>query len=176
MQRVCTLQDPIDEESQRVVLSAFFGTTIDAVRLGAHHDYLQYYERELRSLRIGIMRSSWAISSLAAKTHEQIAQICRVLADSKSLPRKDIRQKIRVGLFPDDEDLSIQRSIDLTVRLWLMINVRDDELSLQMPFKTSIQWEDDCSLENLIEGQFPRSTEPVQQQRRLALRLRQLTW
>jgi hypothetical protein len=48
---------------------------------------------------------------------------------------------------------SINRTIDLSLRLWLVINVRDDDFT---PGIRSIQWDDSPSLQAFIASQFPK--------------------
>jgi len=160
------LPDPIDEEAKRVILSAFFQINSDSVSLHAYDSYFQYYDREINRLLLGLPVPFCAISGLAAKSHSDIAVICQVLAKDITIPRRVALERLR-SIFPRDDHLSINRSIDLTIRLWLMLNVSDNDPRLMTPFKTSIQWDESSSLSSMIMKQFSRSSELAQGQHRL---------
>jgi hypothetical protein len=55
--------------------------------------------------------------------------------------------------FERHSEESLNRTIDLALRLWLVLNIRDDEYA---PGAHSIQWEDGTSLQSFISQQFPK--------------------
>ncbi|KAK0741533.1 hypothetical protein B0T18DRAFT_420321 [Schizothecium vesticola] len=151
------LHDAIDDTSKDAVVASFFGGTGSNTRVGFYARYFDYYEKELKHLRLGIRQSTRPIDELAAKTHGDIVRICTVLKGAHSLPRSEVRKSVRGILFPLEDDLAINRSLDLTVRLWLMINVRDKDLAIRTPHKPSVQWGETDSLHDFIQRQFPSS-------------------
>lgn len=54
--------------------------------------------------------------------------------------------------FEHHSEESLNRTIDLALRLWLVLNIRDNEYA---PGAHSIQWNDDVSLQTFIVQQFP---------------------
>jgi hypothetical protein len=59
--------------------------------------------------------------------------------------------------FQNAEDLNINRSIDLTLRLWLTLNVREPAYKLQTPQTPVLQWDDSTALSSFVASQFPKA-------------------
>lgn len=150
------LQTPC-HETQLAILSNFFQTNRAHHLLDSHKTYFQYYEAELKRLRIGIAPPLWLVSTLAAKTHKDILHIASTLSEHRCSTRPQIREKLH-SRFQDSDDLALNRSVDLALRLWLMLNVRDRELSVQTLQKPSICWHDDSTLKDFVASQFPVSS------------------
>jgi hypothetical protein len=149
------LENP-GHDTKLEILSTFFHTK-GAVQLQSFYKtYFEYYERELKRLRIGIAPPLWIVSTLAAKSHEDVLHIARTLSTQKCSTRPVIRELLRLR-FKYADDLAIDRSIDLTLRLWLMLNVRDPQLRVLDHQKPALHWQDDCSLEEFVTSQFPPS-------------------
>jgi len=168
--------------------------------------YFKYYERELKRLRLGVpslssSSSSRALSNLTIKTHGDILAICDILSSRCDEPRWKVRDEIKKkllpssslasspgppgggppsspsGSLPPDEDLPTDRSINLVLRLWLMLNVQHASAntqpnhhyyhyqlstSLLSPQKNPpIEWEDEHSLTEFVRKQFPVSSTTV---------------
>lgn len=102
-------------------------------------------------LRVGIA------PSLNTKTHETLLHIQDVVCKSRSEPRHVIRKRLQSDLEMDE--LSIDRVVDLTIRLWLMVHVRDDFLSKRLftAQQYSMRWDESDSLETFLADQFPQS-------------------
>lgn len=94
---------------------------------------------------------------LNTKTHEILMYIQDVVSKLRSEPRSVIRKRLHPVLEMDEP--SIDRVVDLTIRLWLMIYVRDDSLSLRLftPQQFSARWDESDSLEKFLADQFPLS-------------------
>ncbi|KAK4450252.1 hypothetical protein QBC34DRAFT_484515 [Podospora aff. communis PSN243] len=163
------LQDRPNTSSKTLILAAFFGAADSpSTFIAQHSSFFSYYEEEIKRLRIGILHSTQPISNLAAKTHQDIAEICLTIKNLRSCPRTQILDQLRAK-FPNEQDLSIGRSIDLTVRLWLMLNIRDDALGVRTPHRTAINWRDSMSLERVLDEEFPKfPPEPWKRQTRLS--------
>lgn len=143
-------------QTKHNIVSAFFGPESDQAqsRQGEFTEFFQSYSAKLRQLRIGAISDSWEINKLAAQSHDDVLRICRLLADKKHLKRAEIRN-ILYASFSQAEEKAVDMSIDLAIRLWLMINVRDDELSVNEPSKSSAQWADQETLQDLTYRLFP---------------------
>lgn len=150
-----TLLENIDESTKRQVAESFFGILTDNGELSSLKLYFDFYNRELKRLRVGITP---LISHLGTKRHKDLMHIQDIIFDSRTELRSVVRARIRPDLATDD-DLSLDRMVDLTIRLWLMINVRDDSLSMSLwqPQQFSAQWDESESLVEFIAHQFPTS-------------------
>jgi hypothetical protein len=110
-------------------------------------EFFKCYEAE-----IGRIKQAWQSANLAAETHADITHIASILSKQKSQKRPHIREVLR-GRFDNKTDLSLNRSIDLTLRLWLMLNVREYKFKLQTK-QPCVEWDDDVTLEVFISNQF----------------------
>ncbi|GAB1317971.1 hypothetical protein MFIFM68171_08181 [Madurella fahalii] len=151
------LLNPPNNDSRNQISLAFFGDGETGYKPDLYGPYFNYYERELKRLRIGVSKSSWAINSLAVQTHADVLTFCNILASERNDLKSAVIAKIK-GLIPGVDDLAIDRSVDLTIRLWLMLNTQDDQLSLLSPQRLSIKWDNDLQLMEFVNRQFPTST------------------
>lgn len=158
---------PLNDGEKAAILSTFFDAGLNGCKPSFRGPYFKYYERELKRLRLGIP-SSRVVTGLAAKTQGDILAVCDILASRRHELRSTVRDEIK-SLFPGADDLSVDRSVDLVIRLWLMLNCQDDQLSLLSPQKSSIQWEDGHKFTEFVNKQFPLSTT------KLAVRERRLS-
>ncbi len=159
---------PLQGDTRPSILRAFFGPNYGTDE-HLFHNFLENYSRELRQLTIGVDPVLRPITCLATKTHDDIFYVCSVLSAKRSMPRHKIRECLK-SRFPGplNDNLSIDRSIDLSVRLWLMLNVRDEELSVVTPQTPTLHWSDALSLEQFISAHFPLSvTELTMRESRL---------
>lgn len=138
-----------------LITSSFFGTKRD-YDSSLTESYFNYYNKEIGRLRIGVAETSWPINTLAAKTHDDIVHIVNTLHTNKANPRSYVTVEL-LEHFPGSNGLSIDRSVDLAVRLWLMLNVGDEDLPTRDPQKVLMPWEDETSIEDLISRHFRES-------------------
>ena len=141
--------------------------------LPAYEDYLALYRQEIRAIersqrhaaatrneeantnRIGDQKA------LAARDYKDILRIVEVLARAKSKCRSCVRDELRnCDDFNNSSDTSLNNSIDMAFRLWLMLNVRRFDQTLS-PDTVSLQWNDDDTLDQFVGQQFPEATEPM---------------
>jgi hypothetical protein len=146
----------LTDQVRNEITQAFFGDGHTGYKPDPHGSYFNYYSREVKRLRIGVSSSSWAVSSLAVKTHQDVLSICNLIAAGRNDPKSTIIAKAK-AMFPGADDLAIDRSVDLTIRLWLMMNAQDDHISLLSPQRPSIRWDNSLSLANFVDKQFPLS-------------------
>jgi hypothetical protein len=147
-----TLLENANEQTRHDIINCFFG---DAAELGSPNleSYFDYYRRELRRLRFGVVP---ILATLAAKTHHDLLAICKVVSAKRSGTRSETTTDL-CSYFQIEDRQAVDRSIDLTIRLWLMINVRDRTNSIRIPSQPALYWDDSCSLENFISSQFRSS-------------------
>ncbi|KAK0611960.1 hypothetical protein B0T14DRAFT_339016 [Immersiella caudata] len=147
------LQVP-DGPTWEKIVNCFFGNFTSELGCANMETYSDYYVREIRRLQVGVAPG---LARLAARTHEDLIHICEVLSKGRTRARQDIRKEL-LSYFATKDHLAVDRSIDLTLRLWLLLNVRDSQLSVLLPEQPPLLWEDSCSLETFIEAHFRRST------------------
>lgn len=150
-----SLSDVTSETTKRQIAEQFFGINTDGEKLSLG-PFFDLYNRKIERLRVGI-KTLDLISSLDTKTHEDVMHIRNVAFESRNESRAVLRERLRLHL-PKDGATSLDRMIDLTIRLWLMINVRDDSMcmSLWRP-QQSAQWDELETLETFLAHQFPKS-------------------
>ena len=134
----------------------FFGDSFQAKDLRAFEAYFRYYESEIAMLQFGSSPLSRQSTNLAAKTHGDILYIARILQQCGSETRSAVRRSLQTR-FPDAKDIALNRSIDLTIRLWLSINVREDAFRALSPQTPALGWDDVSTLQDFLLGLFPRA-------------------
>ena len=135
-------------------LSTFLNVPEDELALGQFLSYQKYWEQTWGSLKKGDP-SEW--ESMVPVTDEHIRLVVTTISSTALDPqcqREDLREALaKDSLFKSNSKESVNRTIELALRLWLVLNFRDDEYS---PGVHSIQWEDGISLRNFISQQFPK--------------------
>lgn len=141
--------------------------------LPAYEDYLALYREEIRAIErsqrhTNATRNEEADAdriadqkALAARDYKGILRIVEVLVGAKSKCRSNVRDELRnCDDFKRSSDTSLNNSIDMAFRLWLMLNVRRFDQTLT-PDTISLQWNDDDTLAQFVTQQFPEATEPM---------------
>lgn len=142
--------------SRLQIAQAFFGPNVQENRIDALQGYFAYYNEELHLLRQGISEESWQTKHLATETYEDVFHVVRVLRRNADSRRPELRQQLSLK-FRSSDDLGLNRSINLTIRLWLMINVQEPEFRGLRHEATSIQWDDESTLRAFFTSLFPLS-------------------
>jgi len=107
--------------------------------------YFRYYETQCELARHG--------NECSARSHEDIIEIVRLLQVPEAT-REDIKSSLRLrltGPTPDSSDDILSNSVDLAVRLWLMVNIGDLQRIL-MPGR-SLYWTEG-SLRDFMSSKF----------------------
>ncbi|KAI4245870.1 MAG: hypothetical protein LQ352_006499 [Teloschistes flavicans] len=151
------------------IAQAFFGFTVPFTeRIYALKQYFIYFSDELKLLRTGISRESWQTKDLAIHNCEDLFHVVDILRTSKGHRRPEIRQKL-LSRFGTTNDLAINRSLNLALRLWLMINVQEPAFAGLRHGATSVEWDDERPLLVFVESLFPPSRwSPTAQSSRFA--------
>lgn len=140
--------------SLRPTLSTFLNISEDEISLERLAAYQSYYDRTWESLRNGYPPE---VESMAPVSDEHVRIIAALIGSSiLDLPcqRETLREALSKDLhFADHSEESLNRTIDLALRLWLVLNIRDDEYA---PGAHSVQWDDGVSLRSFITQQFPK--------------------
>jgi hypothetical protein len=135
-------------------LSAFLNTAEDEISPGQFSTYQKYCHETWESVRTGDP-PEW--ESMETVTDEYIRIIVKRISETIlecPFQREGLRETLaKDSHFGHHSEESLNRTIDLALRLWLVVNIRDKEYS---PGAHSIQWNDGISLQTFIAQQFPK--------------------
>lgn len=147
--------DPQVDDRCNFIQSVFNKELIDNNELIStkYNDYLQdWYSVEIESLE-----KDSSTTQHAAQSYKDIISIIQVLSNRRDCCRDCVRSVLLQEFFSDKDIVLVNNSIELALRLWLMLNVRDNKLA--RPKTKAIQWEDDETLLEFIDRQFPICSE-----------------
>jgi hypothetical protein len=135
-------------------LSTFLSVSEEEIALGRFAAYQCYHDRTWESLRYGFPPEA---ESMEPVTEAHVRIVAKTIS-STALESQCQREVLRGALAEDSHfehhsDESLNRTIDLVLRLWLVLNIRDNEYA---PGAHSIQWEDGILLQTFIAQQFPK--------------------
>lgn len=137
------------------IAEAFFGPSFGEEQIQALKTYFEYYSEEMNLLYKGISKESWQATNLSIETHDDIFHVVSLLRDNGDILRPELRQRLSSRFCSSDEELN--RSINLAIRLWLMINTQEPEFRGLRKGATVIQWDDERSLSVFFQSLFPSS-------------------
>lgn len=118
--------------------------------------YFKYYVKELEMVQFPGIAQMAPLTPLAVKTHADILTVIREIQAGCLLAKCQLRDKLQVH-FPEANDPKLDASIDLALRLWLMLNIRDPRLKLQTPRTPTLAWAETLPLRDFIDRAFPQS-------------------
>jgi hypothetical protein len=144
-------------ETKGNVMETIFESRSNITRHALSDRYFKYYEQELEMVQFGSITQMGPVTPLAVKTHADILLVIREIQTDCLLTKCKVRDKLRVH-FSEAKDAELNASIDLALRLWLMLNVRDPRLKLQTPQTPIVSWGETLSFKDFMEQTFPRST------------------
>lgn len=142
---------PTDDLKRRIV-NCFWRQPEELIDLTDYVGFFNYYRDICRSLHLGIQ--SKKVDTLAAQTHEDVLTIIDCLWSCQEVGFQETRQSLRGKLKEkrsnEETDERINASIDLALRLWLTMNIRESDLYS----RRGIPWNDVSHLSTFIETQF----------------------
>ena len=147
------------------------GLTLKNAQEKSYDSFLEYVGHQLSNLYIHQ-------SKFAAQDFDPTADLIQTLLQNRDKNRSEIVELIqRVFLNVDEE--AIIRSAELTLRLWLTVNIHSTGTAIG-PIQaddTSVDWPAETSLNALLHNQFPKSRHkyPVSHSQQGALIDRDLT-
>ena len=122
--------------------------------------YFQYYTQELELLYTGFSSETSQANNLTVASFEDIFYIVRTLQKNSTSRKDDIHSMLQAR-FQSSDKLGLDRSINLAIRLWLMINAQEPKFSGIRLGVTCAQWDDESTLELFVRDLFPPSRYPV---------------
>lgn len=145
---------------KREIIHRLWHQSKEVIELSDYAGYFEYHWQSCQNLHLGA-RSRADI--LAARTHGEILNITDALWSFQDsgfqVTRVTLRKVLRQNHFQKDSDERINVSIDLALRLWLTLNIRDAS-----PVSTNrgIVWNDVSHLSTFVSEQFqgPIGDEP----------------
>lgn len=140
--------------SQKQIAQAIFGNTCGVEQHKQLEKYFAYYVEEIDLLRKGISDDSWQTKCLAVKTCEDIFHVIRVLRGNGVTQRPDVR-KLLLARFPSESELALNRSTNLAIRLWLMVNTQEPKFEGLRHEADPVQWDDESTLRGFLQSLFP---------------------
>lgn len=152
------------KETARAIIETFFGDDQNIPELGHFDSYLDFYMKELSRLDFGARPRLTRDHVTVVRSHGDIIHIAGILRANQSSTRPHIRSLLSSpqGRFPSVASHEIDRAVDLTLRLWLMLNVRSPDPRLLTPQTPLLQWDDTTTLEQFVGKQFPKSSSDLQ--------------
>jgi hypothetical protein len=139
----------------------FFGEAFQRGDLKTFEAYFRYYQSELAMLNFGSSPLSRRSTDLAVQTHEDVLFVARILQQSGAGFRPAVRLHMQ-SRFRDAKDIALNRSIDLTIRLWLSLNVREEAFKHLSPQTPAYEWNETSTLQDFLSGLFPTAQWQIQ--------------
>lgn len=133
------LTEILDISEQVEIVREIWQKEVRNSELSNYESYLKYYRGQMKRLQWGNIEEDYLINRLAAKSHDDLLQLVNRLSSHRNQTYADIRREIQ-SLFPCSIDIQVKQSIDLALRIWLMLNVRDAHLQLHYPMTPRLQW------------------------------------
>lgn len=137
--------------------------SINSIDVSQYSSFIRYYGRECRLLQLGVSKDVWASSEMIAKTHTDILWIVDRISHERMAHRPKIRESLRQH-FGAASDISINRSIDFALRIWLTMNIREKKFVLHTQGTTVLQWDDHSTLVDFVTRNFPHAKSQTTEQ------------
>jgi hypothetical protein len=133
-----------------------FGPTFQLSSLGIFQSYFEYYVEELHLHQFATSPQAQLAANLDVQTHEDVLPIVSILRGNLDTKKSDLRELLRKE-FVGRDDRRLDRSVDLAIRLWLMVNLQEPEYQSLRSQTPCIQWEEGTTLRVFSEKLFPHS-------------------
>lgn len=161
---ICFLQDmqtlltaTVKSKTARVhLVESIVGINLSKVNSDGLQPYVEYCNDELRLLCTGLSQQSWQSQKLAVKTIEDIAYVTSVLQQHQHSTRPDMR-RLLLQRFPQASTAELDRSINLALRLWLMLNFQESDYETLRHEANCVQWDEHSTLCDRIDRLFPKA-------------------
>lgn len=164
MAQISCLTDALTLQERKSVIEFFWKKNPSNEDMERYEPYLQYYQKETQSLAMGIVKKDRPISRMAAQTHAELQETVRILSNHRHSNFSTVQTAIKAN-FPKCQDSeAIKNTIDLGLRVWLTLNVRNPSIYSIAQKTPSLRWEDGTSgvaLVNFVGRQFPSASQLV---------------
>jgi hypothetical protein len=143
-------------QAKLAIARAIFSPSLQIHNLSSLDQYFVYYERELLMLQFGRLGSTQLSIELAIQTHEDLLFVVETLQSSGNVTKRQIRDQLQVR-FANADEPALNATINLGLRVWLMINVRDYSERIHAPQTPVLMWEDGLLFQDFLDRAFPKS-------------------
>ena len=150
----------LDLTKECAIIRTIFHHDVSSSTKSAYQAYLDYYADEIRRIKFAVASTSMQWNSFVVANHDELLKVVETVQNEKNSTRPQLRQTL-IGYSLDGKGefpAALNRTIDLAIRILVMINVRETSFRLQTPQTPSIQWDDDSTLVNFVTRLFRRST------------------
>lgn len=164
------------EDLKAEIISRFWRKPKTEIRIEDYTLYFQFYHKTCEALYLGLRSEA---QSLVAESHEHLLvivdQLWSSLDNGQHCKRLQLRRRLGAHFghllepsLEHETDTKINNSINLALRLWLTIEIREEVFA---PATFAIQWDDNSTLQDFIGRQFPgpRITKALTEKETLAI-------
>ncbi|KAG8531353.1 uncharacterized protein KY384_002982 [Bacidia gigantensis] len=128
-------------ETQAKITEAFWHQT-DNECISQQDVYFQkHYFIECQKHYANSRVQRWSHGQAAATTHSDILSLAFFVSANSNLPKGALKRKAKQTLFPNAHEEAIEESMELVLRLWLMIHIRTNR-KVVTPGMPAISWID----------------------------------
>ena len=146
------------QEACALLMQNIFYRNIESQNIAFSNEYERFYKQELSRTHYATSLPRHYGAPASQNDTNDIVTLCKWLKDHTKAYRPDVREYISAQSgFKDANATTLNNHIDFTLRLMLMMNIRQQEARLQMPETPILRWNDSTSLEDFIAQHFPRS-------------------
>jgi hypothetical protein len=143
----------MSKERQYSIVKGFWPNLIvkyNAFDPSPYSSFLQYVGKE-----VGLLRQHQR--HFAVQNLEDTFEIVRALSQGPIKPQAELVQTLSASYLNMSQTV-IRRSVELSVRLWLTLNINSSSVAVgpTFPDETPLDWDDSVSLDALIKGQFSK--------------------
>jgi hypothetical protein len=142
------------QETRRKLLDSFFEIDLAKTDSAIFKSYFQYYARALAMLNYRTLASTSTDSQLLIQNHIELIGIVEAIR-SNGAEKGEFCRNLAAQYSGDESGAS--RTVDLVLRLWLMINVREPEAALQAPQTPIRRWQPAQTLPKFLSLVFETS-------------------
>ncbi|KAI9886512.1 MAG: hypothetical protein M1823_001692 [Watsoniomyces obsoletus] len=145
------------EPDQIAIVKSFWNHDLNGRQLVEYRSYFRFYRIEIHTLYLGVAPKKRAVATIPSCAVNEICLLVSNLSDQTDNMRPAIRLALRnLTPFSQYQDIELNHSVDLVLRLWLMLNVRDRSFRSLNSDTPPLEWDDKQSLKDFVASQFPK--------------------
>ncbi|MCJ1323132.1 hypothetical protein MMC15_008485 [Xylographa vitiligo] len=151
----------LEDEQKKSLVHCLFGVDPSTYEDSLYNPYFENYSTQIMSFNLGV-----GFDKLSAPVRDRrlqpyiVAVVEKLLAEPKSLRqsiKEHVKQMEKARNLQVTNDAFVDRSIDLALQVWLMINSRDRTNDTSLTTK----WTGDKSLDHLVKEVIPKEDQPA---------------
>ncbi len=128
----------------------------NAVQVWQDRAYAKYCAEELSLLRKGVAQETWQSQAIAVKTYTDLNTVMRLIQQSPHLSCPELRRELS-NRFATATVAGLNSSINLALRLWLMMNFQETRFETLRHQATCIEWNETSTLQACVAELFPKA-------------------